>query len=104
MQRHVSAARLQDPQQRNNHLGGSVQAHSHQGIRAYTQLAEIMSHLVRLLVQLTVGKFSIFEPQCRPVRRMCGLFLEQLVDAALFAIIGNRLVPINEDLAFLRLA
>jgi len=53
---HVSAAGLQDAEDADHHLDGTVHVHGNQHVRSHAQPAQVMGQLVGARVQLAVGQ------------------------------------------------
>ena len=81
--RYVCSARFEDSQQSHHHLERALDAETHQDIRPDAGGLEAPRQPVRPAVQLSIGQFSGLGDNCRGVRSLFDLYLEQPVQAYL---------------------
>src|SRR4051794_10011232 len=101
---HVTAASLENRQQRDHDTGPAIDAQSDSGIRAHSRPSERMRQLVGALVQLAVGELPVLESHGRAIGREGCLTLEQFVKATLPGISGFGSIPFREEALALFLA
>ena len=98
VQRNVSAAGFEDPQQPDDHLQGPFHADAHQHVGADSEFAKAMCQLIGAGVQLTIRELLLSEDDCHLRRRTLDLGLEQLVNAGLLGEISPGVVPFQDQL------
>src|SRR5688572_11581558 len=77
---YVSPARLQDAQQADDHLWGSIHAQANEGLGADAEGSEVARQLVGSGVKFGVTQAPLFEQHCRTIGRLRGLFLNHLMN------------------------
>ena len=94
----VHRSRLQDSQQRRDHLHGAL-CEDHDPIPAFDpEVPQKACDLVGPLVDLAIGPALFFEEQSQSLRSLLGLSFEQLVDAQILRVRRVRIVPLVDEL------
>ncbi|GFM80234.1 hypothetical protein PSCICN_09260 [Pseudomonas cichorii] len=88
IQRHITAARLQDGQQAHHHLDTALDANSDPGIRHHTLAAQMMGQTVGTLVQFGITQTLVAKYQRNRIRRTLDLSLEQTMNGLIKRILG----------------
>ncbi len=103
VERHVGGARLQNAQQRCDHVRAAVHANRHAVIRANAQFQQAMGNLVSALVQLGVAQLLLFEHHGDGIRTGRDPCLEQAMQGQALRIVdGRRIERFQQVLALNR--
>ncbi|KIH80673.1 hypothetical protein UCMB321_5577 [Pseudomonas batumici] len=102
VQRHITAARLEDPQQANNHLRPAFDADPNPRIRHHTLLTKNMGQTVGLLVKLAITQPLFTMDHRQGLRRALHLLLEQAMNRLRLRIIQRGGVEPEQQLLTLR--
>ncbi|KAF2389020.1 hypothetical protein FX983_06550 [Pseudomonas frederiksbergensis] len=93
VQRHITGAGLQDPQQPDDHLQTTLDANRHPIIRANTQPDQVMGDLVGPGVEFAVSQGQIFKHHRHGIRLRRRPGFKQSMDRVLAGVFANRRVP-----------
>ncbi len=103
VQRHITAAGLQNPQHPRHHLRRPLQANADARFHANTLIPQVVGQLVSLRVQLRIAQLALLVHDRDRIRCAPDLLLEQLVDTPILRIRLLRRVPLHELLLYLLL-
>src|SRR5436305_12068021 len=93
---HISSSRFEHRQQPHDHLNATLHADTHQDFRAYTQMLEIMSHLVGSSIEFCIGKrLASAKCQCYCIGGSLDLVFKKLVRILVLRIVAVGCVPFN---------
>jgi hypothetical protein len=98
VERHVSAARLEHAEQRDDQLRRALQHDADPRVRADAERAQASGQTVGARVQLGVCQPLALEDDGRGPRRARGLLLAELVQALFRRVHARRVVPLDEQL------
>src|ERR1700722_7804518 len=93
--RQVSPARLQDAEQRDDHLETTLHANRHRYFRPHSPCAQIVCDLICAGVELRISQMLILEGERNPVWRTFHLLFEEAVDAYVVRIRSLGLVEVD---------
>ncbi len=98
IQRHIPAARLEDRQQTDDHLGTALDTDPDAGIRLHALLAQGMGQAVGLLVKLAIGQALFAVNHRYRIRSALDLCFEQAMDGLLLRVIQRGVVERHQQL------
>ena len=80
------ASRLEDSQQRHDHLQGALHTDTHQHLRPYFQALQVVGQLIGPGVKLAIRQLFIFKEQRDGIWRALHLSLKELVDTPILGV------------------
>ncbi|EXL31106.1 hypothetical protein PssB301D_02642 [Pseudomonas syringae pv. syringae str. B301D-R] len=98
VERHVTAARLEDRQQADDHIRTALNADADAGIRLHALLDQRMRQTVGLLVKLAIRQALFAVNHCHPFRRALDLGFEHPVNGLLLRVIQCGVVERHQQL------
>ena len=78
VERQIGAARLEDAEKPDQHLGRALDAQPHHGLRADPEIAQMMRQLIGARIELTIAEALLLEHHGDGVGRPADLGREQL--------------------------
>ncbi len=98
IQRHITATRLEDRQQTDDHLGTAFNTDTDAGIRLHALLAQGMGQAVGLLVELAIRQALLAVDHCQRFRCALDLCFEQAMNGLLLRVIHCCVVEPRQQL------
>ncbi len=98
VQRYITAARLENRQQADDHLHAAFNTYPDPRIRLHAPLAQGMGQTVGLLVKLAIRQALFAVDDCKRLRRTLDLRFKQAMDGLLLRVIQRGVVEIHQQL------
>ncbi|EXL31123.1 hypothetical protein PssB301D_02659 [Pseudomonas syringae pv. syringae str. B301D-R] len=98
VERHVTAARLEDRQQADDHIRTALNADADAGIRLHALLDQRMRQTVGLLVKLAIRQTLLAVDYCQRLRRALDLRFEHTVNGLFMRVIQRGVVETHQQL------